>query len=159
METMTLSAFREHLAGTLDKVNEDHRPVLITRPGAKAVVVMGLDEFQAYEERANQPYAPETVAAMIAARKGEVETVTLEDLQAVIEGKLRTRAIIETEEAGSLCPQRSAICSGRSRGRDSRRFPGLGRARTANSFIRTSPAPLPSAASPATMRSGTRKPR
>lgn len=87
METMTLSAFREHLAGTLDKVNEDHRPVLITRPGAKAVVVMGLDEFQAYEERANQPYAPETVAAMIAARKGEVETVTLEDLQAVIEGE------------------------------------------------------------------------
>ena len=33
-----------------------------------------------------EPLAPndETVAAMLAARRGEVETVTLEDLQAVI---------------------------------------------------------------------------
>lgn len=52
MDTMSYSAFRNQLAGTLDKVNEDHKPVLITRQNGKPAVVISLEDFQAYEETA-----------------------------------------------------------------------------------------------------------
>lgn len=52
METISYSAFRSHLAHTLDKVNDDHKPVLITRQNGKPAVVMSLEDFQAYEETA-----------------------------------------------------------------------------------------------------------
>lgn len=52
MDTMNYSAFRIHLAHILDKVNDDHKPVLITRQNGKPAVVMSLDDFQAYEETA-----------------------------------------------------------------------------------------------------------
>jgi len=52
MDTMSYSAFRTNLASTLDKVNDDHKPVLITRQNGKPAVVISLDDFQAYEETA-----------------------------------------------------------------------------------------------------------
>ncbi len=52
MDTMSYSAFRNHLASSLDKVNEDHKPLLITRQNGKPAVVMSLDDFHAYEETA-----------------------------------------------------------------------------------------------------------
>ncbi|GJL76926.1 type II toxin-antitoxin system Phd/YefM family antitoxin [Nitrosomonas sp.] len=52
MDTISYSAFRTHLASTLDKVNDDHRPVLITRQNGKPAVVMSLEDFHAYEETA-----------------------------------------------------------------------------------------------------------
>ena len=52
MDTMSYSAFRTHLAGTLDKVNDDHKPILITRQNGKPAVLMSLEDFHAYEETA-----------------------------------------------------------------------------------------------------------
>jgi antitoxin YefM len=52
METLSYSAFRSHLASTLDKVNEDHKPVLITRQNGKPAVLISLEDFQSYEETA-----------------------------------------------------------------------------------------------------------
>lgn len=52
MDTMSYSAFRNQLAGALDKVNDDHKPILITRQNGKPAVVMSLEDFQAYEETA-----------------------------------------------------------------------------------------------------------
>ena len=52
MDTMSYSAFRTNLAGTLDKVNEDHEPMIITRQNGRPAVVMSLEDFQAYEETA-----------------------------------------------------------------------------------------------------------
>ncbi|EWH11665.1 antitoxin yefM [Catenovulum agarivorans DS-2] len=52
MDAMSYSAFRNQLAGTLDKVNDDHKPVLITRQNGKPAVVMSLEDFHAYEETA-----------------------------------------------------------------------------------------------------------
>jgi antitoxin YefM len=52
MDTLSYSAFRSQLAGTLDKVNDDHKPILITRQNGKPAVVMSLEDFQAYEETA-----------------------------------------------------------------------------------------------------------
>jgi antitoxin YefM len=52
MDTISYSAFRAHLARTLDKVNDDHQPVLITRQNGKPAVVISLEDFHAYEETA-----------------------------------------------------------------------------------------------------------
>lgn len=52
MDVMNYSAFRSNLARILDKVNDDHMPVLITRQNGKPAIVMSLEDFQAYEETA-----------------------------------------------------------------------------------------------------------
>ncbi len=52
MHTISYSAFRSHLASTLDKVNEDHNPITITRQNGKPAVVMSLEDFHSYEETA-----------------------------------------------------------------------------------------------------------
>jgi antitoxin YefM len=40
------------LAKSLDKVNDDHQPLLVTRQKSKPVVVISLEDFKAYEETA-----------------------------------------------------------------------------------------------------------
>ncbi|MCH8847264.1 MAG: type II toxin-antitoxin system prevent-host-death family antitoxin [Proteobacteria bacterium] len=40
------------MAGTLDKVNNDRKPVLITRQNGEPAVVMSLQDFHSYEETA-----------------------------------------------------------------------------------------------------------
>ena len=52
MEHVTYSNFRNHLTAILDRVNEDHIPMLITRQSGKPAVVMALDDFKAYEATA-----------------------------------------------------------------------------------------------------------
>ncbi len=52
MDTLNYSAFRSHLAKTLDKVNEDHKPILVTRQNGRPAVVMSLEDFKSYEETA-----------------------------------------------------------------------------------------------------------
>ncbi len=52
MDSISYSAFRAHLAGTLDKVNDDHIPILITRQNGKPAVIMSLEDFKSYEETA-----------------------------------------------------------------------------------------------------------
>jgi antitoxin YefM len=52
MNTISYSTFRTHLASILDQVNDDHKPILITRQNGKPAVVMSLEDYQAYEETA-----------------------------------------------------------------------------------------------------------
>jgi antitoxin YefM len=52
MEVLSYSALRANLASTLDKVNEDHIPILITRQQGKTAVIMSLEDFKSYEETA-----------------------------------------------------------------------------------------------------------
>lgn len=52
MHTISYSSFRSHLASTLDRVNDDHQPILITRQNGKPAVVISLDDFQSYQETA-----------------------------------------------------------------------------------------------------------
>lgn len=64
MDTMSYTAFRTQLAGTLDKVNDDHKPILITRQNGKPAVVMSLEDFQAYEETAYLMASPKNAARL-----------------------------------------------------------------------------------------------
>ena len=50
MDTLSYSAFRNQLASVLDKVNCDHKPVMITRQNGKPAVVMSVEDFHAHEE-------------------------------------------------------------------------------------------------------------
>jgi len=49
---MTYSDFRSHLASALDKVNDNHVPILVTRQSGKFAVVISLEDFKSYEETA-----------------------------------------------------------------------------------------------------------
>ena len=64
METISYSAFRMHLAATLDKVNDNHKPILITRQNGKPAIVMSLEDFQAYEETAYLMASPKNAARL-----------------------------------------------------------------------------------------------
>lgn len=64
MDTMSYSFFRSHLASTLDKVNDDHKPVLITRQNGKPAIVMSLEDFKAYEETAYLMASPNNAARL-----------------------------------------------------------------------------------------------
>tara|TARA_B110000211_G_C13983743_1_gene510693 strand:- start:144 stop:395 length:252 start_codon:yes stop_codon:yes gene_type:complete len=52
MEQVNYSFFRSNLSSVLDKVNNDHAPVVVTRQNAKAAVVISLEDYNAYEETA-----------------------------------------------------------------------------------------------------------
>ena len=64
MHTISYSAFRARLAGTLDKVNEDHQLVLITRQKGKPAVIMSLEDFHAYQETAYLMASPKNAARL-----------------------------------------------------------------------------------------------
>ncbi|PZU55230.1 MAG: type II toxin-antitoxin system prevent-host-death family antitoxin [Thauera sp.] len=52
MDAITYSSARANLARTMDRVCNDHEPLIITRNGDQAVVMLSLEDFQALEETA-----------------------------------------------------------------------------------------------------------
>lgn len=64
MDAISYTAARNKLAKTMDKVNDDHAPVLITRQKGKPVVMMSLDDFLAYEETAYLQSSPRNAARL-----------------------------------------------------------------------------------------------
>lgn len=50
MEAITYSYTRQNLAEIMNKVVDDHAPVLITRQAEQPVVMMSLQDFNALEE-------------------------------------------------------------------------------------------------------------
>lgn len=51
MRTTSFTDLRKNLASTLDRVTEDHEPVVITRDkGKPAAVLISLEDFASYEE-------------------------------------------------------------------------------------------------------------
>ena len=52
METMTYTIVRANLASAMDRVCNDHEPLIITRNGEQSVVMLSLEDFNALEETA-----------------------------------------------------------------------------------------------------------
>ncbi len=73
MDSISYSDFRSHLASTLDKVNDDHVPVMITRRNGKPAVVISLDDFKSYEETAYLMASPKN-AERLSQAIAEVES-------------------------------------------------------------------------------------
>jgi antitoxin YefM len=50
MDHLTASEFRAKLKSVLDRVNDNHEPVSIKRPGGRAVVIMDADDYESIQE-------------------------------------------------------------------------------------------------------------
>ncbi|MGE5342567.1 MAG: type II toxin-antitoxin system Phd/YefM family antitoxin [Candidatus Omnitrophota bacterium] len=67
METISYSMVRENLAKTMEKVCEDHDPVVIVRRKAEPVVLLSLDDYQSLEETAYLLRSPKNAKRLIEA--------------------------------------------------------------------------------------------
>jgi antitoxin YefM len=52
MDTITYSAARANLANTMNRVCQDHEPLIITRNSEQSVVMLSLEDYKALEETA-----------------------------------------------------------------------------------------------------------
>jgi antitoxin YefM len=66
MDTISYSSARANLASTMDRVCEDHEPLIITRSGQKSVVMLSLDDFKALEETAYLLRSPQNATRLLA---------------------------------------------------------------------------------------------
>lgn len=75
MDAITYSAARANLASTMDRVCNDHAPLIITRNGERSVVMLSLEDFQAMEETAyllrNPANAKRLISAMAQLSAGQ----------------------------------------------------------------------------------------
>jgi antitoxin YefM len=68
MRATSLTELHDTLAATLDRVTEDHEPVIITREtGKPAAVLMSLEDFAAYEESAYLLRSPRNAERLLKA--------------------------------------------------------------------------------------------
>ena len=65
MDTITYSEARNQLAKTMEKVCDDHAPLIITRKNARSVVMMSLDDYEALEETAYLLRSPGNVRRLL----------------------------------------------------------------------------------------------
>jgi len=65
MKAISYSAARAELAKTMDKVCDNHDPVIITRKGERAVVMMSLEDYEALEETAFLLRAPKSARRLL----------------------------------------------------------------------------------------------
>jgi antitoxin YefM len=52
MDAITYTHARSHLAETMEKVCDDHAPIIIARKNRRSVVLLSLEDYQALEETA-----------------------------------------------------------------------------------------------------------
>ena len=83
MDAITYSTARANLADTMDRVCEDHEPIIITRNGEQAVVMMSLEDFKALEETSYLLRSPKNARRL------------LESIAALESGGGQTRSLAE----------------------------------------------------------------
>ena len=67
MDAITYTAARANLASTMDRVCNDHEPLIITRSGEQAVVMLSLEDFKALEETAYLLRTPANAKRLLSA--------------------------------------------------------------------------------------------
>ena len=67
MSTISYTAARENLAETMDRVCDDHQPVIITRQKQRSVVVLSLEDYEALNETAYLLRSPANARRLLAA--------------------------------------------------------------------------------------------
>jgi antitoxin YefM len=82
MDTISYTSARSNLAKTMEKVCDDHAPVVITRKTAQPVVMMSLEDYEALEETAYLLRSPknarrllESIAELAAGKGMEKELI------------------------------------------------------------------------------------
>lgn len=64
MDIITYTAAKAKLAKTMDRVNEDRAPILITRQRGPAAVLISLDEWHGIEETMHLLSSPKNAARL-----------------------------------------------------------------------------------------------
>lgn len=67
MDAVTYTTARANLASTMNRVCEDHDPIIITRNGEQSVVMLSLEDYKALEETAYLLRSPANAKRLIAA--------------------------------------------------------------------------------------------
>ena len=83
MDAITYSTARAKLADTMDRVCDDHEPIIITRNGQQAVVMMALDDYKALEETSYLLRSPKNAQRL------------LEGITAIESGKGKIRSLVK----------------------------------------------------------------
>ena len=83
MDAIPYSTARARLADTMDRVCDDHEPIIITRNGQQAVVMMSLDDFKSLEETSYLLRSPKNAKRL------------LESIAALEAGKGAARSLAE----------------------------------------------------------------
>jgi antitoxin YefM len=65
MNAVTYSQARENLAQTMDKVCDDHSPMIITRKNQRSVVMISLEDYEALEETAYLLRSPKNARRLL----------------------------------------------------------------------------------------------
>ncbi|MEA3362805.1 MAG: type II toxin-antitoxin system prevent-host-death family antitoxin [Thermodesulfobacteriota bacterium] len=65
MEAISYTNARSNLAKTMEKVCDDHDPVIITRRNESSVVMMSFEDFQALEETAYLLRSPKNARRLL----------------------------------------------------------------------------------------------
>lgn len=83
MDAITYTNVRNNLAKTMDQVNENHEPIIITRQNGAAAVLMSLEDFNAWEETAYLLRSPANAKRLSGA------------VAAIDSGKTKERALLK----------------------------------------------------------------
>ena len=67
VKSITYTAARENLASTINRVCQDHAPVVITRNRDQAVVMLSLSEYESLQETAYLLRSPANAKRLLAA--------------------------------------------------------------------------------------------
>ncbi len=70
MDAITYTTARANLANTMDRVCDDHEPLIITRNGQQSMVMMSLEAYKALEETAYLLRAPRNAKRLLEAVAG-----------------------------------------------------------------------------------------
>ena len=65
MDAITYTTARQNLAKTMEKVCQDHSPIIITRKKNDSVVIMSLEDYTALEETAFLLRSPKNARRLI----------------------------------------------------------------------------------------------
>jgi len=65
MRTLFYTSVRGNLAQTMEKVCEDHDPVIITRRNSEAVVMISLEDYEALNETAYLLQSPRNAKRLV----------------------------------------------------------------------------------------------
>ncbi|ABM61570.1 type II toxin-antitoxin system Phd/YefM family antitoxin [Halorhodospira halophila] len=65
MDAISYTAARRQLASTMDKVCEDHAPIIITRNKAQSVVMISLEDYEALQETAYLLRSPKNARRLL----------------------------------------------------------------------------------------------
>lgn len=65
MKAITYTTARANLAKTMDKICDDHEPVVITRKNERSVVMLSLEDYESLEETAYLLRSPKNMKRLI----------------------------------------------------------------------------------------------